>query len=92
MGVARFLQICPELCALVRNPCDPPSCPKGRILQSRATSDYLSIVGGKVVLVKLKWGMEYKGTSKSIDPYMNLQLVNTEEWVDGIKDAKNVSS
>ena len=35
------MQLCPELCALVRNPCDPPSCPKGRILQSRATSDKL---------------------------------------------------
>ena len=28
---------------------------------------------GKLILVKLKWGMEYKGTLKSIDPYMNLQ-------------------
>ncbi|CAE7944753.1 unnamed protein product, partial [Symbiodinium sp. KB8] len=27
--------------------------------------------------------MEYKGSLKSIDPYMNLQLLNTEEWVDG---------
>ncbi|CAK9068112.1 unnamed protein product [Durusdinium trenchii] len=27
--------------------------------------------------------MEYKGTLKSIDQYMNLQLLNTEEWVDG---------
>merc|ERR1711865_76661 len=44
---------------------------------------FLNDLTGKLVLVKLKWGMEYKGTLKSIDPYMNLQLLNTEEWVDG---------
>jgi small nuclear ribonucleoprotein F len=38
---------------------------------------------GKPVIVKLKWGMEYKGFLVSVDSYMNLQLVNTEEWVDG---------
>jgi len=35
------------------------------------------------VLVKLKWGMEYKGLLVSVDSYMNLQLTNTEEFVDG---------
>uniref|UniRef100_A0A7S4UJI6 Sm protein F n=1 Tax=Alexandrium monilatum TaxID=311494 RepID=A0A7S4UJI6_9DINO len=44
---------------------------------------FLNDLTGKLVLTKLKWGMEYKGTLKSIDPYMNLQLLNTEEWVDG---------
>eukprot|EP00444_Apocalathium_aciculiferum_P025328 CAMPEP_0183429556 /NCGR_PEP_ID=MMETSP0370-20130417/48955_1 /TAXON_ID=268820 /ORGANISM="Peridinium aciculiferum, Strain PAER-2" /LENGTH=112 /DNA_ID=CAMNT_0025614639 /DNA_START=11 /DNA_END=346 /DNA_ORIENTATION=- len=44
---------------------------------------FLNDLTGKLILVKLKWGMEYKGTLKSIDPYMNLQLLNTEEWVDG---------
>jgi len=38
---------------------------------------------GKAVLVKLKWGMEYKGLLVSVDSYMNLQLANTEEFVDG---------
>jgi small nuclear ribonucleoprotein F len=38
---------------------------------------------GKAVLVKLKWGMEYKGYLVSVDSYMNLQLANTEEFVDG---------
>lgn len=37
----------------------------------------------KPVLVRLKWGQEYKGTLQSIDNYMNLQLLNTEEFVDG---------
>ncbi|KAL9649687.1 hypothetical protein ABK040_003364 [Willaertia magna] len=38
---------------------------------------------GQVVVVKLKWGMEYKGTLKAVDHYMNFQLANTEEWVEG---------
>jgi len=44
---------------------------------------FLNDLTGKLILVKLKWGMEYKGTLKSIDAYMNLQLLNTEEWVEG---------
>ena len=38
---------------------------------------------GTLVVVKLKWGMEYKGLLKSVDDYMNYQLANTEEWIDG---------
>jgi hypothetical protein len=34
-------------------------------------------------MVKLKWGMEYKGKLVSVDSYMNLQLHDTEEFVDG---------
>lgn len=34
-------------------------------------------------MVKLKWGMEYKGFLMSFDNYMNLQLGNTEEYIDG---------
>eukprot|EP00414_Alexandrium_minutum_P004911 CAMPEP_0113820412 /NCGR_PEP_ID=MMETSP0328-20130328/1227_1 /TAXON_ID=39455 /ORGANISM="Alexandrium minutum" /LENGTH=108 /DNA_ID=CAMNT_0000788347 /DNA_START=76 /DNA_END=400 /DNA_ORIENTATION=+ /assembly_acc=CAM_ASM_000350 len=48
---------------------------------------FLNDLTGKLVLTKLKWGMEYKGTLKSIDPYMNLQLLNTEEWVEGASEA-----
>ncbi len=63
---------------------------------------FLTELTGNPVIVKLKWGMEYKGnfiapisTSKlsdiwadcagalvSVDSYMNLQLVNTEEFID----------
>lgn len=38
---------------------------------------------GKIVQVKLKWGMEYKGKLESTDAYMNVQLLNTEEYIDG---------
>jgi small nuclear ribonucleoprotein F len=44
---------------------------------------FLNDLTGKLVLVKLKWGMEYKGYLVSVDAYMNLQLANTEEYIDG---------
>lgn len=35
------------------------------------------------VVVRLKWGQtEYKGILVSIDSYMNIQLTNTEEFID----------
>lgn len=45
---------------------------------------FLNQLMGKPVEVKLKWGMQYKGYMKSVDAYMNIQLMNTEEWVDGV--------
>ncbi|KAF0029880.1 hypothetical protein F2P81_018985 [Scophthalmus maximus] len=44
---------------------------------------FLNGLTGKPVMVKLKWGMEYKGYLVSVDGYMNMQLANTEEYVDG---------
>ncbi|KAG9446919.1 hypothetical protein H6P81_013047 [Aristolochia fimbriata] len=44
---------------------------------------FLNNLTGEPVIVKLKWGMEYKGYLVSVDSYMNLQLANTEEYVDG---------
>merc|ERR1711991_96221 len=44
---------------------------------------FLAELTGNPVVVRLKWGMEYKGLLKSTDKYMNLQLLNTEEWIDG---------
>ncbi|KAF4391041.1 hypothetical protein F8388_024873 [Cannabis sativa] len=44
---------------------------------------FLNNLTGKTVFVKLKWGMEYKGFLVSVDSYMNLQLANTEEYIDG---------
>merc|ERR1712110_815765 len=43
----------------------------------------LNALTGKPVLVKLKWGMEYKGYLVAVDGYMNLQLANSEEYIDG---------
>ena len=34
--------------------------------------------------MRLKWGQtEYKGRLISVDSYMNIQLSNTEEFIDG---------
>ncbi|CAH1109050.1 unnamed protein product [Psylliodes chrysocephalus] len=44
---------------------------------------FLNSLTGKAILVKLKWGHEYKGYLVSVDGYMNLQLANTEEFIDG---------
>ncbi|GAY31827.1 hypothetical protein CUMW_283590, partial [Citrus unshiu] len=35
---------------------------------------FLNNLTGKTVIVKLKWGMEYKGFLASVDSYMNLQV------------------
>ena len=37
----------------------------------------------KSVLVRLKWGIEYKGILVSFDKYMNLQLREAEEIING---------
>lgn len=44
---------------------------------------FLNGLTGKPVQIKLKWGMEYKGILVSVDSYMNMQLANTEEYIDG---------
>ncbi|KAH9626552.1 hypothetical protein KSS87_005532 [Heliosperma pusillum] len=44
---------------------------------------FLNNLTGKQVIVKLKWGMEYKGYLVSVDGYMNLQLADTEEYIEG---------
>lgn len=44
---------------------------------------FLASVTGKPVIIKLKWGMEYRGYLVSVDSYMNVQLANTEEYIDG---------
>ena len=44
---------------------------------------FLNSLTGKPVMVKLKWGHEYKGFLVSTDNYMNLQLASTEEYIDG---------
>ncbi|RYH05823.1 hypothetical protein EON65_43715 [archaeon] len=37
---------------------------------------FLNDLTGREVIVKLKWGMEYKGTLIATDSYMNLQVWN----------------
>jgi small nuclear ribonucleoprotein F len=44
---------------------------------------FLNGLLGKPVVVKLKWGHEYKGFLVSVDGYMNMQLAQSEEFIDG---------
>mmetsp|Transcript_6197 Transcript_6197/g.9141 ORF Transcript_6197/g.9141 Transcript_6197/m.9141 type:complete len:90 (-) Transcript_6197:126-395(-) len=44
---------------------------------------FLKELTGELVRVKLKWGQEYQGELTSSDAYMNLQLVKTEEYING---------
>lgn len=52
-------------------------------LQTVNPRKFLKQLTGKEISVKLKWGMEYKGILVSSDRYFNLQMANTEEFVDG---------
>ncbi len=44
---------------------------------------FLNHLTGQQVMVKLKWGHEYKGVLVSTDGYMNLSLKFAEEYIDG---------
>ena len=44
---------------------------------------FLNGLLGKAIMCKLKWGHEYKGYLVSVDGYMNLQMAQTEEFIDG---------
>ncbi|KAI9193363.1 small nuclear ribonucleoprotein F [Polychytrium aggregatum] len=46
---------------------------------------FLMGLTGKPVMIKLKWGQEYKGYLVSVDSYMNIQLAKSEEYVDGVQ-------
>ena len=45
---------------------------------------FLNSLTGKAVMVKLKWGHEYKEFLVPSDGYVNLQLANTEEFIVGV--------
>mmetsp|Transcript_22644 Transcript_22644/g.21767 ORF Transcript_22644/g.21767 Transcript_22644/m.21767 type:complete len:85 (+) Transcript_22644:141-395(+) len=44
---------------------------------------FLADLTGKKVSVRLKWGQVYQGELASSDAYMNLQLTDTQEFIDG---------
>eukprot|EP00924_Labyrinthula_sp_SR-Ha-C_P008751 snap_masked-scaffold_2-processed-gene-1.16-mRNA-1 protein AED:0.43 eAED:0.43 QI:0/-1/0/1/-1/1/1/0/75 len=44
---------------------------------------FLASLVGKSVVVKLKWGREYKGLLISTDQFMNVQLGSTQEFING---------
>ncbi|AEA38709.1 small nuclear ribonucleoprotein E-like protein (nucleomorph) [Cryptomonas paramecium] len=46
---------------------------------------YLLSLKNKKIFIKLKWGVDYKGILMSVDRYLNLHLLNTEEWKNNLK-------
>jgi small nuclear ribonucleoprotein (snRNP)-like protein len=46
----------------------------------------------KDIMVRLKWGeTEYKGRLVSVDQYMNIQLNNTEEFINGTSSGRRTN-
>ncbi|KAJ3351744.1 hypothetical protein GGF32_004099 [Allomyces javanicus] len=62
---------------------NPPTVP-GALFVPINPKPFLADLNGKAVIVKLKWGMEYKGILVAVDGYMNLKLQDTEEYIDGV--------
>jgi small nuclear ribonucleoprotein (snRNP)-like protein len=52
---------------------------------SSAPTDFLKSIVGKPVIVKLSWGIEYRGVMACLDGYMNVCLEQTEEYQLGSK-------
>ena len=44
---------------------------------------FLTELLNRNVIVRLKWGIEYHGRLASFDKYMNIQLLNSEEFIEG---------
>mmetsp|Transcript_10193 Transcript_10193/g.11103 ORF Transcript_10193/g.11103 Transcript_10193/m.11103 type:complete len:82 (+) Transcript_10193:49-294(+) len=44
---------------------------------------FLAELLNKIIVVKLKWGMEYKGRLLSTDDYMNLHIADADEYIEG---------
>ncbi|KAI3379110.1 hypothetical protein SNEBB_011457 [Seison nebaliae] len=49
---------------------------------------FLNSLIAKKAIVKLKWGLEYRGFLTSTDAYMNLALQKADEYVDGVFSGK----
>ncbi len=65
----------------------PPSSSPANVLDDKQNivnpKPFLQELTGEAVAVKLKWGMEYRGIMISVDSYMNIQLHDAVEFIDG---------
>lgn len=55
--------------------------------QARKPLNVLQKATNKVVAVRLKSDLEYRGKISNVDPYMNVILVDAEESANGTKTA-----
>ncbi len=60
----------------------PSSAGTGRKVRSPA--EFLKLVIGQNVIVRLHSGTDYKGQLVCLDGFMNIALENAEEWSNGI--------
>uniref|UniRef100_A0A5K3EGQ5 U6 snRNA-associated Sm-like protein LSm6 n=1 Tax=Mesocestoides corti TaxID=53468 RepID=A0A5K3EGQ5_MESCO len=51
--------------------------------QKQTPRDFLKMIIGRPVVVKLNSGADYRGVLISLDGYMNVVLEQTEEYVEG---------
>jgi len=59
-------------------------CHRVIIMAKRSSpSDFLNIVLGRPIIVKLNSGVEYRGVLACLDGFMNIAMEYTEEYVDG---------
>ncbi|KAJ2722465.1 U4/U6-U5 snRNP complex subunit lsm6 [Coemansia sp. Benny D115] len=49
----------------------------------KTPTDFLNLILGQRVFVRLNSGIDYKGVLACLDGYMNIALEQTEEYVDG---------
>jgi len=49
----------------------------------KTPSDFLKLVLGRPIIVKLNSGVVYKGILACLDGYMNIAMEQTEEYVNG---------
>jgi small nuclear ribonucleoprotein F len=56
------------------------NCKKNLIINPK---NFLASLVNKKILVRLKWGIEYKGILVSFDDYINIRICDTEEWING---------
>lgn len=47
-------------------------------------SEFLKVIIGRPVVVKLNSGVDYRGVLSCLDGYMNIALEQTEEYVNGV--------
>ncbi|EOA28221.1 hypothetical protein CARUB_v10024411mg [Capsella rubella] len=50
---------------------------------TKTPADFLKSIRGRLVVVKLNSGVDYRGVLTCLDGYMNIAMEQTEEYVNG---------
>jgi U6 snRNA-associated Sm-like protein LSm6 len=60
-----------------------PAAAVSNVEGSKTPAEFLKAIEGKMVLVKLNSGVDYRGVLACLDGYMNIAMEQTEEYVNG---------